>query len=31
MFFAAQAGNASLIWLLVVVIVLGNLLVILVP
>jgi len=31
MFFAAQAGNASLIWLLVAVIVLGNLLVIIIP
>ena len=31
MFYAAQAGNSSLIWMLVAVIVLGNLLVIIVP
>lgn len=31
MFYAAQAGNANLIWFLVAIIVLGNLLVIIVP
>lgn len=31
MYFAAQAGAAGLIWLLVAIVVLGNILVILVP
>jgi len=31
MYFAAQAGSTGLIWLLVAIVVLGNLLVIIVP
>jgi hypothetical protein len=31
MYFAAQAGNTSLVWFLVAIVVLGNLLVIIIP